>query len=247
MKKLLGLAILAGAATSGAAYAEPSFSGNVALTTDYMFRGISQTQHEPTVQGGFDYSNGIFYAGTWASGVDFGAVAPNIDIASLELDLYAGIKPTTGPVSWDIGVIGYFYPDSWDPPGTDVDYWEFKVAPSISPAEGLTLGAALYYSPEFTTSTDSALYYELNGSYAISDMFTVSGAVGHQTSDQTGYFVLEDFTSTDEYTTWNIGATLNVSGFGIDLRYYDTDEDITNFVGETVSDGTVVLALKRAL
>ncbi len=246
MKKLLGLAILAGAATSGAAYAEPSFSGNVALTTDYLFRGISQTEHSPTVQGGFDYSNGIFYAGTWASGVDFG-LNGGADVASLELDLYAGIKPTTGPVTWDLGVIGYFYPDSVDPVGTDVDYWEFKVAPSISPIEGLTVGAALYYSPEFTTSTDSALYYELNGSYAISDMFSVSAAVGHQTSDQTGYFVLEDATTTDEYTTWNIGGTLSVSGFGIDLRYYDTDEDITNFNGETVSDGTVVLAVKRAL
>ena len=64
------------AATLGAlaapAIAEGEFSGNVTLTSDYVFRGITQTDGAPMVQGGFDYANDAFYAGVRASGVDFG-------------------------------------------------------------------------------------------------------------------------------------------------------------------------------
>lgn len=65
--RLLGAAALASAAMGAlpnAAHAEVAFSGNIALTSDYVFRGISQTNTEPAVQGGFDASSGIFYAGT---------------------------------------------------------------------------------------------------------------------------------------------------------------------------------------
>ncbi|MGE3142384.1 MAG: TorF family putative porin [Hyphomonadaceae bacterium] len=247
MKKIVGLAMLASAAVAGTAHAEGSFSGNVALTTDYVFRGVSQTQNAPAIQGGFDYTNGIFYAGTWASNVDFGNSGGIAFDAPMELDLYFGVTPTTGPVSWNLGVLGYFYPGAADNgTGVEFDYVEFKVAPSIEVAPGFTLGAALYYSPEFTVSTDSATYYELNGAYAINDMFSVSGAYGYQTSDQTGYFVTTSG-AVDDYSTWNLGVTASVAGFDIDLRYTDADEDITNLAGEVVSDGKAVLTLKRAL
>ncbi len=243
MKKVIGLALLASMGVAGTASAEGSFSGNVAIGTDYVFRGISQTEEGPAVSGGFDYSNGIFYAGTWASNVDFGA---DID-DGFEIDFYAGVKPTTGPVTWDLAILGYFYPGSEDPPGVDLDYYELKVAPSISPVDGLTLGGALFYSPEFSGSTDSAIYYEVNAAFALNDMVTFSGAVGMQQSDQTGFFVLDDATSTDEYTQYNVGATIAIAGFGVDVRYHDTDENITNLNGNTVSDERFVLTLKRAL
>ncbi|MET0181674.1 MAG: TorF family putative porin [Caulobacterales bacterium] len=255
MKKILGLALLAGAATAATAVpasAEVSYSGNVALTSNYVFRGVSQSDNGPAVQGGFDVSSGIFYAGTWASSVDFGwDSGTGFDDGGVELDLYAGLKPTLGPVAFDIGVLGYFYPGSEDgsvgPEGVDLDYYELKFAPSITPVEGLTLGAAVYYSPEFTGSTDSGLYYEANAAFTISDMFSVSGAVGKQTVDQVGYFVLDDGTATDEYTTWNVGGTMSVAGFGLDLRYVNADESITNGAGNEVSKETVVFTIKRAL
>src|SRR5262245_47643526 len=73
----------------------PSLSANIALTSDYIFRGISQTSANPAVQGGFDATWGIFWAGIWASNVDFGGsgVGPfGHDIANLEIDYYAGIS-----------------------------------------------------------------------------------------------------------------------------------------------------------
>ena len=99
-------------------------SANVALTTDYVFRGFSQTAEGPAVQGGYDLTCGIFYAGVWASSLDWGdagdvlrwpimrPLTPTSRYdASIEMDWYLGIKPVTGRITWDLGVIYYSYPE----------------------------------------------------------------------------------------------------------------------------------------
>ncbi len=78
---------------------------------EYVFRGISQTDEGPAIQGGFDATCGIFYAGVWASNLDFGGDGAGNDIANIEIDFYAGIKPKTGRITWDLGVIYYAYPE----------------------------------------------------------------------------------------------------------------------------------------
>lgn len=245
MKKLLGLAALAGATamSAGAAHAEATFSGNVALTSDYVFRGISQSDSDIAIQGGFDYTNTLsdttsLYAGVWGSSIDFG-----LD-GTTEVDVYAGIRPTLGPVALDFGVIGYFYPGMDD--SFNADMVEFKAGAGVTPFEGASLGAALYYSPEFTfTPGDDGLYVEVTGAYAFNDAFSVSGAVGNQEVDVTNYYGAAG----DSYTTWNLGGTLSAYGFGFDLRYVDTDLDPELFgpSGDEISDGRVVFTLKRAL
>ena len=242
MKKIIGLALLASAATTTAAYAEPTFSGNVALTSDYVFRGVSQSDSEIAIQGGFDVTNDIFYAGTWASSIDFGSNG------TAEVDVYGGVRPVLGAVTLDFGVIGYLYPGMDEAPGApETDMWEFKAGASVTPAEGFTLGGALYYSPDFTLTAgdESGLYAEINAAFAVSDMFSISGAVGNQSVDQAGYYPGAE----DSYTTWNIGGTATVAGFGLDLRYTDTDLDPEVFgpSGDEASDGRVVFTVKRAL
>jgi len=237
LKKVFGAALLATtalAATTGAANAETTFSGNVALTSDYAFRGISQTDQDPALQGGFDVVSGMFYAGAWASTIDFAAQS-----AELELDLYAGVTPTLGPVTLDLGVIGYFYPGASDD-ASELDFVELKAGAKITPVEGLTLGGTLFYSPEFTLDGGDSLYAEATAAYTISDAFAVSGGVGNQSVDATNYFA-DGTTFTDSYTTWNVGATYSIAGFGIDLRYIDTDLDTS------ITEERVVLTLKRAL
>ena len=88
-----------------------ALSANVALATEYVFRGVSQTAEGPSIQGGFDATCGMFYAGVWASNLDWGGVGGN-DVANIEMDFYAGIKPKTGRITWDLGVIYYAYPNS---------------------------------------------------------------------------------------------------------------------------------------
>lgn len=241
MKKLLSAAAAATALLGvggmvSTAHAEGAFSGNVSMTTDYIFRGLTQTDG-PAIQGGFDYTNGSFYAGTWGSNVNFGN--------NMELDVYAGFKPVTGPISWDLGVVGYLYPGS-DPSPT-FDYVEFYAKPSFTVAEGFTVGGALYYSPEFTGETGSAYYVEANASYAATKELSFSGAVGYQqVEDLAGAFDATD-PDDDAYVTWNVGGTYTVSGFGLDLRYIGTDIDDASAFGGDYSDDKVVFTIKRAL
>ena len=205
MKRLLGATMLTSAMMSGAAHAEGTVSGTVALTTDYVFRGFSQTLGNPAIQGSIDYTDGSFYAGVWGSNVDFGADE------TIEADVYLGVRPTLGAVALDFAVIGYYYPGSTDALG-EFDYYEGKAAASITPAEGLTLGAALYYSPEFFGETGEAVYTEINGAYALSDALSLSGAFGIQDIDAAG-----------DYQTWNLGASLTAVGLKFDVRYHATD------------------------
>ena len=208
--KLALCAAAASAALSGAAMAQddsaPKFAFNVGATSDYLFRGLTQTAKDPAVFGGVDMTAGLFYAGAWASNVDWG----------VETDLYAGVKPVLGPVTFDLGAIYYGYPDS---DVKNAAYWEGKVAASIPAGEG-TLGVAYYYSPEFFGKTGKADYYELNGSMPLPFAgATISGAVGRQSLARGSYGV-------DGYSTWNAGVTVPfLSKLSVDLRYVYTDDD----------------------
>ena len=213
--KTLRLSLAAGVAAAsltfaGAAQAQDDeafdLSFNVGAATEYVFRGFSQTDEDPQVFGGIDATIGsIGYAGVWVSNVDF------LDSTDIEFDLYAGIKPTLGAVTLDVGVIYYGYTDQ--PPGADYDYWEGKVAASI-PAGPATLGVAAYYSPNFFGAVDDALYLEANASYSIPETkFSISGALGRQELEGPG-----------DYTTWNLGVGFALTdNIGFDVRYWDTD------------------------
>ncbi|MCC6296599.1 MAG: hypothetical protein IT469_07830, partial [Pseudomonadales bacterium] len=160
--KLSLAATAASLALGGTALAQedvtPAFSFNVGATTDYVFRGASQTDEDPQIYAGADVTAGQFYAGVWASNVDF------LDSTDAEVDVYAGVKPTLGPVSADLGVIYYGYVDA--PSGSDYAYWEFKAAGSV-PVGPATVGLAAYYSPDFFGAVDEALYYEVNAAVPI--------------------------------------------------------------------------------
>jgi uncharacterized protein (TIGR02001 family) len=228
--KAMKIALAAAAATvalSGAAMAEElKLSYNVGVTSDYVFRGISNTQEDPAVQGGVDATYGIGYAGVWASNVDFGADDP-----SAEIDLYAGVRPTINDVSFDLGVIYYGYtkdkgltPGSWS-------YVELKAAASraIGPA---TVGVAFYYSPEFPGKTGSATYGELNASAPIYDKLTLSGAIGRQ-----------EVQSSADYATWNLGLSYALTDrLAVDVRYHDTDKHKLG----AIYDSRVAVSLKAA-
>lgn len=214
-------------ALAGAAQAQddgPSFAFNLGANTDYVFRGYSQTDEDPSVFGGVDATLGIGYAGIWVSNVDFG------NGTDLEYDLYAGVKPTVGAVTLDIGVIYYGYVDS--PSGSNQDYWEVKGAASV-PVGPATLGVATYYSPEFFGDTGDAFYYEANAAIAIPETkFSVSGALGRQEIQQAL-----------DYTTWNVGVGFALTDhISFDVRYFDTNLSKAQSAG--LADSRVVGGVK---
>ena len=228
--KLAAIAATATLALGVAAQAKaedgPSLSFNVGAASDYVFRGYSQTDSKPQVYGGADLGIGIFYAGAWVSNVDFG------DSTSMEYDLYAGFKPTLGPVSLDVGLIRYGYTNQED--GADLDFWEGKLAGSVAAGKG-TVGGAVYYTPENFGQTGQATYVELNGSMPIAEKLSVSGAVGHQALEGDG-----------DYETWNLGLGYAINDvFGLDLRYWDTSVDESNDPAKLTS-ARVVIGLKAA-
>jgi uncharacterized protein (TIGR02001 family) len=215
----LALGLTGLAAPASAQDAKVAF--NVGVTSDYVFRGYSQTNEDPAIQGGVDLTAGSFYAGAWASNVDFG------DDTDAEVDVYGGYRTEAGGFALDFGVIGYLY--AGEPDGADYNYAEFKAAASraVGPA---TFGAAVYYSPDFFGAADKeATYAEVNAAFSPAPKWTISGAVGQQWLDVS-----------DDYLTWNAGVGYALSdNLSADARYYDTDVD-----GVPAAEDRFVVGLK---
>jgi uncharacterized protein (TIGR02001 family) len=206
---------------SGSALAEDKFSWSATLTgtSDYVFRGISQTDNDPTIQGSVGIAYGMFYAGAWASGLDFSAIGSD---AELEVDWYGGIKPTWGPVTFDFGVIYYTYPGVNDDVGPEFDYLEWKAGASGSPITNLTVGATFYYSDDVADLREYV--YEGTAAYTLPTMWvftpTISGLIGYTDFENPGI----------DYTYWNAGIALGVEHLTFDFRYWDSDlEDACGF------------------
>ena len=112
LKKLVFTSLLS---LSSFSFSEVSLSGNVALTTDYVWRGMTQNGGDPSISGGFDLEDDSgFYLGVWAANV---AASDGTDTGSIELDGYLGYSGSFNDDSgYDVGFIAYTYPavDSWD-------------------------------------------------------------------------------------------------------------------------------------
>jgi len=241
MKKLVGAAIVAGLSIASAGAANAEVSANISLTTDYVFRGVSLSDNEPAIQGGFDWANEQFYAGVWGSSITDG----------MELDLYAGFTPTLGTLEFDLGVVGYFYPGA-DDDDAEFDYYELLAAVSMPLTERFSLGGGVYYSPENYGETGNATYFEINGAYAVSDALEFSAAYGNQSIEDADGEDGVDVTDDSDYNTWNIGGAYAFHGFSLDLRYHDTDidegSDIEYYtVGPSSYDEAIVFTIGREL
>ena len=218
---------------SGTALADDKLSWSASLTgtSDYVFRGISQTDNDPTIQGSVGATYDIFYVGAWASGLDFGD-DPKISgsDAQVEIDWYGGIKPVwkhspLGEVSFDLGVIYYTYPGANDPAG-NLDYVELKAGYSLpSPfIKNLTTGGTFYWSPDYGGEVGSVWTSESTASYALPKVWvfdpTVSGLLGYEKGEDSTKFSVG---GKDHYYYWNAGLTLAVENISFDFRYWDTD------------------------
>lgn len=219
---VLGAALLGAATLPAYAQSDITISGNANLTTDYVFRGITQTAENPAAQAEFDLGYKIFYLGVWGSNLDFGASGGS-DLASIEIDWYGGIKPVWNKFTFDIGAIYYTYPGAFDP-GGDFNYVEIKTG--VSHAffnDKLALALINYWSPDNFAETGRNDVLEFDYGWTFDKVWyftpTVSGVVGHQWGEKSeGGF---------DYTYWNVGLTLgfnNKPPLSLDLRYWDTGD-----------------------
>lgn len=201
-----------------------TFSANVAFTSEYYFRGISQTDDKPAVQGGFDYGadftkNVGVYLGIWGSNVDFNEdllTPPVSPGATMELDGYGGLNgkiPGT-PLSWTAGFIYYAYPGAKDTLNEDYVEVQGSLAYDFGVA---TATASLNYSPDYWGASGDAYYPKFALEVPIGDYFTLSGYVARQWIANNAAFGYPD------YLEWNLTGSVNIAGFDVALTYSDTD------------------------
>ena len=201
-----------------------ALSANVALATEYVFRGVSQTSEGPSIQGGFDATCGMFYAGVWASNLDWGVSGTDI-----EVDWYAGIKPKTGRITWDLGVIYYSYPSSTEAfAGFDNNYVELKVGASAELWKDGTLGVTVFFSPDYQFETGNVWTVETGFSQVLPKigMFTptFSALIGYQVGTDNAYRTRITAGGDDNYLYWNAGVTFGfLEKWSLDLRYWDSN------------------------
>lgn len=205
-----------------------SFSANVALTSEYRFRGVDLSGGELAIQGGFDVSHSSgFYAGTWASSLD----EDTVGYGSTELDLYGGWSGNlSDAISADVGVIAYTYPDA---AAGDFDYYEFygSLGFSVGPVSATT-GVA--YAPDQNSlgSTDNLYLYTDVGIGISGTPLTLNGHLGYTDGFLT-------FTNNSKAFDWSISADVALGGnFSANLAYVGAEGDIGpgayNFVDDAI-------------
>lgn len=197
-----------------------SVSANVGLTTDYLFRGISRSNEDPALQGGFEYGYSPLglYAGAWASSVEFEHQVS--DPVSLEIDYSAGLRGRFPVgIAWDLGGVFYSFPDQHKDSAIPSEHAEARgslgyrfehvlFAPAVS-----VLGA---WSPDYLGREDDGVYGAGRLDLRLPRAFDLGFTIGHQAVDGplTG-------SNIDDYTHWRVGIAHAFLGLNFDASYYD--------------------------
>ena len=259
MNKLTSVLILSGLMTSVAMAADAPASPhtvayNVGLTSDYIFRGISQTQNDPALSGGVDYSHASgLYAGTWVSqqkwvktGGTNAANDPYKTSSDWEMDFYAGYKGSADKISYDIGLIRYFYDGNTAANQVSPDTTEAYLGLTYGPVTAKYSHAISDYFIGWgtlgTTKTKGSNYLELNATHDLGNGWGLLGHIGAQK--------IKNKPNAD-YTDWKVGVTKDVGVGTVTVAYSDTD--VSNptaaeymWDGKDVSKGVLAVSFAKS-
>jgi len=222
------------------AYQVFDYAFGAKLSSDYLFRGITQSNHQPSVSayGELRFNaleNLQFYAGTAAASVKL-PTSP-----ALELDGFFGVRPTFGPIAFDFGGIYYGYPNNTtqyfiDPTGVtftgptaggvpttakNPGWWEVYGKATYTFNDFVAVGAQVYYSPSWVATGADATYVAGTVKFTLPQGFAISGEFGRQFLG-TSKAVLGP-TKYVSYNTWNAGLSYTYKVATLDLRYSGTD------------------------
>jgi uncharacterized protein (TIGR02001 family) len=233
------LAVPALAAAQAPAPAPSPFTGNMAIVSDYRFRGVSQTFELPAIQGGIDFAHdsGI-YLGNWNSSI---SGLSYTDSAGIEMDFYGGWKKSFGDVGFDIGLLQYYYPGAKTGAGEKYDTLEGYIGLSW---KWLSLKYSHAFSDFFgLDNSDGSGYLDLGLTVEIAPKLNFVAHFGMQT--------IKNY-ETLEYNDWKVGITYDAGGWILGAAYIDTDAEttlytLTNSKGKSkeIAEGTVVLSIMK--
>ena len=189
---------------------------NATITSDYRYRGISQTRLQSALQGGADYTNNPtgFYAGTWLSTIKWTKDAGGD--GEIELDLYAGTRGEIAKdVSYDVGVLSYVYPSNdlgklagFANANTTEVYGQIGYGPAY-----IKYSHSVSNLFGFVNSKDSG-YLELGANIDLGNGYTVNLHAGRQN--------VRNF-SAARYNDWKVGATKDFGIFTVSLAAIGTN------------------------
>ena len=219
--KLNKLAIAVGVlALSGTATAE--VTANIGATSNYVWRGVTQTDDGAAISGGLDYAHDSgFYAGTWASNVDFNG-------ANAEVDFYAGFgNEFDSGLGYDVGAIYYFYPGADDLGGNEdeIDFAEVYASVTFGPVTG-GINYTVYKEDDDADTND--IYYYVSASTEVAPTWSLGGTLGYY-----------DFDESEAYSHAQIDVTKDAGDLGeftfslsqiIDDDDLGLDDDLMVFV-----------------
>jgi uncharacterized protein (TIGR02001 family) len=240
-----------------------TFSATFAFTTDYSYRGISQTQRQVAAQAAFGYETPSLavgqdaalsaYVGAWGSSVYFlgldpntGALANNGTVA--EVDLLAGfkLKALSDKLTFDLGYIRYNYLGA--PANLYYDFNEFGLVAGYDFGVA-QVSAAVRYSPNFFANSGNAWYKW--GQVAVpltfinfneNVTFKLFGTVGNQYVERFPFYGI----GYDNYWDWQVGLTVNVYGFDLTIAYVDTNLDVPNCGNTMNCEARAIFTLSKS-
>lgn len=233
----------------GMASAHAGAAGSVTLTSDYVFRGISQTNQEPALQAGLEFATDAgFYVGGWGSNVswlsDLSSVGAPVS-SSVELDAYAGYRgqllPSvfTDTVKFDVGALYYWYPGDYPAGFNSPDTAELYVGVSagiVSAKYSYALTDLFGYA-----DSDGSGYLDVSANWEFVPTWTLNVHGGKQWIENNEAF---------EYADWKLGVTKAFDGgFSVAVAYTGTDADeplYTNPYGNFLGDDAFVLTLGKS-
>ena len=190
-KTLICSLILSTVMMPNLSFAADAVSANVGITSNYIWRGVSQSDDKMSISAGADYSNDSgFYAGVWAASVDFN------DDTNFEYDLYTGFQFDVDNITFDLGYLYYGYQGE--------DNLAFSETYLKASYQAITMAVSLLVDSDAGGDFADTRYFE--ASYDFSLPYDVALTV------HAGYY---DFKSGDNYQDFNIAVSK--SGFSLML------------------------------
>jgi uncharacterized protein (TIGR02001 family) len=182
----------------------------IALTNDYVSRGITNSNSEPAIQGYIEPSIelgevGAAYLNVWSSNVDYGE-----GFEGAEIDVAGGFRPEFGPLSLDVGYVHYFY----SPKHVSPDYGEVFAKADYNFNDKVTIGGRIFYAPDYNQSGFSGTWVAGGVRVPLPHDFSVYAGAGYQFFENPEAF---------EQFAWMAGASYSWKALTIDVRYWDTD------------------------
>jgi uncharacterized protein (TIGR02001 family) len=232
----LALATLGAASTVRAEAAKPDneVSFNAAVTTDYRYRGISQSRLKPALQGGADYVNNPtgFYAGTWLSSIKW--IKDAGGDGNIEWDIYGGKKGEIAPgISYDVGGLYYFYPSNALATSANT----FELYGQVGYGPGYIKYSHSTTNLFGTSNSKNSGYLDVGANLEIGTGLLLNLHVGHQGVKNNGAF---------SYTDYKIGVTKDFGFCSVALAaiYADTKAYVSPSGKNLAKTGAVLTVSK---